>query len=116
MILKNIENDLIEQELTDQYFSNSKRDNDDNSNEDNLKTNDYKNAQSYGDGIHITMNGEKVDICDEEYVQIVEKLHPKLKNVLISACTGSSSKVISYMHHLKIFKSKICYISKVQNG
>jgi hypothetical protein len=99
--LRNIENDLIQQESVDAI---SKRDNQDESNEDNEKINDTKNAQSYGDGIYITMNGEKVDICDEEYVQIVEKLHPKLKNVLISACTGSSSKFIFFFYYFLLGK------------
>ena len=98
MVLNQIENDLNDDD--DRHYSlMHKRDNDDESNEDNGKVNENKNAQSYGDGIHITMNGEKVDICDEEYVQIVEKLHPKLKNVLISACAGSSSNLVVYYYY-----------------
>jgi hypothetical protein len=60
--------------------------------EDVQKSSDDKNVQqSFGEGIYIPMNGQKVNICEAEYVNIVTQLHSKLKDVLISACTGSSS-------------------------
>ncbi len=67
-------------------------DEENNDNDEDGKSSDNRFGQGYGDGIYLTMNGEKVNICDEEYIQIVSKLHQKLKDVLIAACSGSSSK------------------------
>ncbi len=46
---------------------------------------------AYGDGIFISgSNGDRINICEQYYVDLVAQFHPKLKDVMISACSGSS--------------------------
>ena len=68
---------------------NTQKDNDDeNNNDDNNK---YK---SIGSGITIPLaNGEKVNICEGKYVAIAAAVHDRIRDLLVSACSGASGKL-----------------------
>jgi len=44
--------------------------------------------------IEVPLNGEKINICEKEYLKMASTLHPRLKETLIAACSGSSSKLL----------------------
>jgi hypothetical protein len=41
--------------------------------------------------IDVPLNGEKINLCEVEYLKMASTLHPRLKDTMIAACSGSSS-------------------------
>lgn len=41
--------------------------------------------------INVPFNGDVVNLCEVEYLRMALSVHPRLKDTLISACTGSST-------------------------
>jgi hypothetical protein len=68
----------------------SKRQNSDNEQDDDDESNLYMGSDT---GIRIPLaNGEVINLCHKKYVQILEMTHQKLKDLLVAACNGKSSK------------------------
>ncbi len=68
----------------------SKRQNSDNEPDNDDDSNLYMGSDT---GIRIPLaNGEVINLCNKKYVQILEMTHQKLKDLLVAACNGKSSK------------------------
>jgi hypothetical protein len=81
-------NDADEDSSTD---NNSNADDDNDNNKSNENTGGEQNE--YGEGIFIPIgNGGKINICTKDYINMAAEFHPQMKDLMKTACMGSSSK------------------------
>ena len=75
---------------------------DDTDDNDNNKSNENTGGEQneYGEGIFIPIgNGGKINICTKDYINMAADFHPQMKDLMKTACMGSSSK----WHFLNIY-------------
>ena len=76
----------------------SNEDDDDDGGKKNANANDDNNGimegnkyKSIGSGITIPLaNGDSVNICDGKYIAVAAAVHERIRDLLISACSGAS--------------------------
>lgn len=67
---------------------------DDNNNDPVVGGGNPSTGNSYGEGIFLPVNGDKINICTDEYINFFAQFHPKLKDLFIATCSGASGNIL----------------------
>ena len=92
LLKRKLANDALElQRRSDDSSEDSNSDKDNANDDDDKSITDGKNYKSIGTGITIPLaNGDSVNICDGKYITIAAAVHDRIRDLLISACSGAS--------------------------
>ena len=92
LLKRRLANDVLEMEMRDDDSEENKKDSDEESDRNNggnsVSDGKYK---SIGMGITIPLaNGESVNICEGKYIAVAATVHDRIRDLLVSACSGAS--------------------------
>lgn len=92
----NAQNEQIKREDNEEEEeSNANNDQEDNNNGNSNNNDDTgDNGETIGEGIFITLAGNRVNICQKQYINMAGDFHPQMKELMKTACQGSSSMSI----------------------